>query len=154
MASVGRMTNSIVSAVNENSLSLANLNFDFSLVTVQVPPEYSQVGSSLAVRKRDNAENGTAHRTARKLGALFESIIPHTPLLVSAYGTRASQIIATPGLNPKGSTQHHGPFVDWVGADATSIWAAATSGSHCIAVHLLACMLARAFEDPAVSTSL
>lgn len=154
MASFGRLTNSIVSAVNENSLSLANLNFDFSLVTVQAPPEYAHVGSSLATRRRDDAESGTAHRTARKLGALFESIIPQTPLLVSAYGTRASQIMETPGLNPIGSAQRHGPFVDWIGADATSIWAAATSGNHCIAMHLLACILVRAFEDPAVTTSI
>lgn len=32
--------------------------------------------------------------------------------------------------------------------DATSIWAAATSGTAAIAVHLLACMLARMFSGP------
>jgi hypothetical protein len=34
-------------------------------------------------------------------------------------------------------------FEDFTGADATSIWAAATSGQTAISVHLLACMLAR-----------
>ncbi|KAI9677129.1 MAG: hypothetical protein M1822_008238 [Bathelium mastoideum] len=36
-------------------------------------------------------------------------------------------------------------FADQAGVDATSIWAAATSGESAIAVHLLACMLARIF---------
>jgi hypothetical protein len=34
-----------------------------------------------------------------------------------------------------------GIFSDFTGADGTSIWAAATSGSGAISVHLLACML-------------
>jgi len=36
-------------------------------------------------------------------------------------------------------------FSEWVGIDATSIWAAATSGPAAITVHLLACILARLF---------
>ncbi|KAK4116767.1 hypothetical protein N656DRAFT_765665 [Canariomyces notabilis] len=153
MASLGRLTNSIVSAINENNISLANLNFDFSLVTVQVPPEYTGLGSALTVRRRENAENGAAHRTARRLGALFESVIPNTPRLLAVYGQRASEIVASPGVNPPPNAKQHGPFADYVGAEATSIWAAATSGSSSIAVHLLACLLARAFDDPAVATS-
>ena len=39
-------------------------------------------------------------------------------------------------------------FASRVGADATSIWAAATSGKAAIAAHLLACMLARIWEAP------
>jgi len=39
-------------------------------------------------------------------------------------------------------------FADQAGVDATSIWAAATSGPAAIAVHLLACMLARMFPGP------
>ncbi|KXX81006.1 hypothetical protein MMYC01_205169 [Madurella mycetomatis] len=122
-------------------------------MTVQVPPEYAGLGSALTTRQRENAENGAAHRTARRLGALFESIIPHTPLLLATYGQRTSQIVASPGVNPSPNAKQHGPFADYVGADATSIWAAATSGSPSIAVHLLACMLARAFDDPAIATS-
>jgi hypothetical protein len=39
----------------------------------------------------------------------------------------------------------YGMFSEWVGIDATSIWAAATSGPAAITVHLLACILARLF---------
>ena len=41
----------------------------------------------------------------------------------------------------------YGMFADQAGVDATSIWAAATSGSAAVAVHLLACMLARMFTS-------
>ncbi|KAK8053321.1 hypothetical protein PG996_012622, partial [Apiospora saccharicola] len=58
-----------------------------------------------------------------------------------------------PGANPSGTTERHGPFADFVGADATGIWAAATSGQASIATHLLACMLARTFNDPAKAVS-
>ena len=47
-----------------------------------------------------------------------------------------------PDINPQGS-RSHGIFKEQAGADGTSIWAAATSGASAIAVHLLACMLAR-----------
>jgi hypothetical protein len=42
----------------------------------------------------------------------------------------------------------YGPFQRHVGLDATSIYAAATSGSKVIALHLLACMLARSWSGP------
>lgn len=44
-------------------------------------------------------------------------------------------------------------FKDFTGPDATSIWAAATSGQAAIAVHLLACMLARVWP-PAEAISI
>ncbi|KAI6082499.1 hypothetical protein F4821DRAFT_214564 [Hypoxylon rubiginosum] len=153
MASLGRISNSLVSAVNENTLALASLNFDFSLVKLQAPEEYTTVGHCLAPRRRDNAESGMAHRTARKLGALFESIIPSMPRLIAAYGKRVTEILETPDVNPSGDQERHGPFTAFVGADATSIWAAATSGTASIAVHLLACLIARAFRDPAEAAS-
>lgn len=56
-----------------------------------------------------------------------------------------------PGLNPSGNPEKHGPFAAFVGADATSIWAAATSGGPSIAIHLLGCLLARTFRDLAKS---
>src|SRR5205085_3192558 len=92
------------------------------------------------------AENGLTHVTARKLGALFEKVIPDTPALVRAYGTRASQIMKSPVANPKRSGQY-GFLQDHIGADATSLWAAATSGKEAIAMHLLACMLANVWND-------
>jgi len=85
------------------------------------------------------------HKTARRLGALFEAIIPATPALINAYGRRVIEISALPQVNPKG-TAADGVFAEHVGADGTSIWSAATSGSCAIAVHLLACILARTFE--------
>ncbi|KAF2970242.1 hypothetical protein GQX73_g3309 [Xylaria multiplex] len=153
MASFGKITNSLITGVNENTLALANLNFDFSLVKVQAPEEYNAVGNALGIYRRENAEYGTSHRIARKLGALFEALVPSVPKLIAAYGTRSSEIIKSPDLNPPGSQQSHGAFADFVGADATSLWAAATSSTTAIGLHLLACLLARSFEDPALSTS-
>jgi hypothetical protein len=43
---------------------------------------------------------------------------------------------------------NYGPFASHMGLDGTSIYAAATSGSKVIALHLLACMLARAWSGP------
>lgn len=103
--------------------------------------------------KKENAERGPAHRTARKLEALFESVIPPVPELINAYGKRCTHIIEAPGIDPTGESRRYGPFADYVGADATSIWAAATSGTPSIAVHLLACMLARNSSDPVMTTS-
>jgi hypothetical protein len=145
MASLGRIANSVLSGVNENTFTLANLNFDFSLVTLQAPAEYSAIGIAMAPGRRQNAEHGKSHKTARKLGALFERLIPQAPKLFDAYGRRASEIMETPGVNPPGTDQH-GPFAAFVGADGTSIWAAATSGGASIAIHLLACLLARSFD--------
>lgn len=147
MTSLGKFTNSLLSATNENTFALANLNFDFSLVKIEAPAEYSPFGRALASRQRELAEDGKRHQLARKLGALFEQSMPSVPKLVTAYGKRASQIIESPGINPVGD-QRHGPFAEFVSADGTSIWAAATSGTASIAVHLLACLLARTFDGP------
>lgn len=153
MASFGKISNSLIQGTNENTLALASINFDFSLVSLAAPTEYTAVGTALAHSRRENAEHGSLHRTARKLGALFEGVVPQVPHLVSAYGERASEIMKHPGLNPSGNFDHHGPFAAFVGADASSIWAAATSGGPSIAIHLLGCLLARTFSDPTKSIS-
>ena len=44
------------------------------------------------------------------------------------------------GISEPPGSKSDGPFADHVGADSTTIWAAATSGTEAIAVHLLACM--------------
>jgi hypothetical protein len=62
------------------------------------------------------------------VGALFEAIIPSTPLLIKAYGQRISAISNQSLEDPAGGG---------------SIWAAATSGGSAIAVHLLSCVIAR-----------
>ncbi|KAL4737195.1 hypothetical protein BDV11DRAFT_216830 [Aspergillus similis] len=144
--SIGRITNSILSGSNENNLSLATLNFDFSLVKLAPPKEFEPLASALSSHRRRDAEEGQPHRTARRLGALFEDIIPSTPKLIDAFGQRVSQIVQTPGINPRGSTTH-GPFEKFVGADGTTLWAAATSGISSIGVYLLSCILAQAWDS-------
>lgn len=142
MASISKIQNALVNATQETTLALASLSFDFSLVKVEAPIEYKGVGAALSHKRRHTAENGSIHVTARRLGSLFESILPATPDLVRAYGRRASDISASPSMNPR-TAKAYGPFQEYVGVDGTSIWAAATSSSCAVAVHLLACMLAR-----------
>src|SRR5436189_2973436 len=119
MASVGRFQAALTSATQETTLALANLNVDFALVKVEAPPEYKGVGASLSTVRRSAAEHGDPHMIARRLASLFESILPSTPNLISAYGHRASEISGSPAVNPKG-TKSHGPFQDYVGLDGTS----------------------------------
>lgn len=134
--SISDISASLASARNENTLTLANLNFDFSLFKVEAPTEYQALGASLSNKRRTEAEEGTQHITARKLGALFDQLLPSTPNLTKAYGRRVSEISANEVVNPKG-TKSDGFFTSHVGADGTTIWAAATSGQAAISVHLL-----------------
>ncbi|KAI1637271.1 hypothetical protein F4809DRAFT_605327 [Biscogniauxia mediterranea] len=145
MASIGKITNSLNAMTNENTLALINLNLDISLLRCDAPVEFEPVGLALTSQRREEAETGQLHRTARKLGFLFHDILPSTPKLLKAYGIRASEILSRPDVNPAG-TENDGPFRAFVGADCTTIWAAATSSESAIAIHLLACMLARAWE--------
>ena len=127
--------------------ALANVNFDFSLFKVDAPKEFRGVGDALSKIRRENAESGMPHITARKLGALFERLLPPTPSLFNAYGRRASEISESSSIDAEGR-KSYGVFASVAGADATSLWAAATSGQGAIAVHLLACMLARIWDGP------
>ena len=138
---------SFVKAQAENHVSLASINLDFSMIRVQPPSEYHAVGKSLSSQRKEEADAGQSHATASKLGALFDGLIPPTPHLIQAYGLRCSEIATSPTFNPRG-TEKHGLFAPQVGADGTTIWAAATSGGSAIAVHLLACMLARIWDSP------
>ena len=149
---VSKLQASLVAATQETTIAFANLNFDFALWKVEAPPSYQPLGAALSLQRRNAAENGMPHVIARRLGTLFETLLPQIPSLVDAYGARASEIIQTPGTNPSGSKEH-GPFQKFVGLDGTSIWAAATSGPSAVAVHLLACMLARVWS-PAEAVSI
>ncbi|KAI7973311.1 hypothetical protein EIK77_000659 [Talaromyces pinophilus] len=145
MTSIGRITGALINGTLEPAVALANLNFDFTLIKVDTPREFDDVGSQLSAQRRNNAEAGPSHVLARKLGALFRDVVPPTPELVKAYGNRASAIFnSTVAQNQAGAL--HGFFAGIVGADATSMWAAATSGKHAIACHLLACLLARIWD--------
>ena len=145
MASLGKITNSAVSAVNENTVALVNINLDFSLWRCNPSAEFLSIGSALTTGRRKEAETGQSHRTACTLGFLFHDTIPSTPKLIKAYGRRVSDILSRSDINPQG-TESDGPFQAFIGADCTSIWAAATSGPSAICVHLLACMLADAWD--------
>ncbi|KAK3333049.1 hypothetical protein B0T19DRAFT_115445 [Cercophora scortea] len=145
MSSIGRIAGSTVSMTNENTVALVNINLDFSLWRCDPAPEFLPIGSALTVGRKKEAETGQSHRTACKLGFLFHELIPDVPKLIKAYGRRVSEILASPDINPQG-TESDGPFKPFIGADCTSIWAAATSGSASIGALLLACMLADSFD--------
>ncbi|EHK42004.1 hypothetical protein TRIATDRAFT_185471, partial [Trichoderma atroviride IMI 206040] len=130
MASLGKIANSLVSVANENTVALVNLNVDFSVFRCHPSPEYLAVGSALTTKRKHEAENGAIHATACKLGFLFHQILPDTPKLLQAYE----------------GTEDDGPFRAFIGADCTSIWAAATSGPASICILLLACMLSNAWD--------
>lgn len=139
---LGNVNFSFLQTKQEAALALAHVNFDFSFVNYDAPIEFQGLGATLSKQRREEAEDGSIHITARKLGALFESILPAVGSLTQAYGYRVTEIAEMPSVNPKGS-KSDGAFADLVGADGTTIWAAATSGQGVLAIHLLACMLAR-----------
>ncbi|KAJ8110207.1 hypothetical protein ONZ43_g5931 [Nemania bipapillata] len=136
---------SVASFKSEAIATLANINVDLALVKYEAPPEFQEVGQTISRKRKESAEDGHLHRTARKLGELFKNIVPSTPNLLRAYGNRVSEISAKASVNPRGTQSKDGLFSAYVGIDSGSIWAAATSGSSALAVHLLACMLARTF---------
>ncbi|KAF4946974.1 hypothetical protein FSARC_14068, partial [Fusarium sarcochroum] len=142
-----RLTASAVSAMSEITVAAASLNFHFSLVKIEAPLEFQVLGQVLSRGRRQEAEDGVLHTTARRLAALFEPLLNQTPELFKAYGKRSSEIMSSREVNPLGSKEEHGLFFEHVGADCTSIWAAATSGHSAVAMHLLACMLARIWES-------
>ncbi|KAE9374640.1 hypothetical protein N431DRAFT_277613, partial [Stipitochalara longipes BDJ] len=144
---IGRVAAALGTIHNENAVSLASLNVDFTLIKMEAPPEFKGVGTTISEKRKTNAEDGAVHRTARKLGALFEGIIPSTPELYKAYGTRVSELSQSTKINPKPSPRD-GMFASHIGADSTSLWAAVTSGDGAVGVHLLACMLARIWTGP------
>ena len=148
--SLNKLAANALSNVTEISPALASFNFDFTLYKVEAPKEFEGVGKSLTRNRRDEAESGHTHIVARQLGALFQGVLPKTPLLISAYGLRASEISSSPTVNPEGG-RSHGFFTSCIGVDATTIWAGATSGT--IAAHLLACVLARMW-DPSEAVSI
>jgi hypothetical protein len=145
-SAIGRITAALASATNDITVAAAAVNFDFSLVKVEAPAEFHALGKVLSDRRRFEAENGAAHVTARKLGALFEHVGPSAPDLIKAYGRRVSEI--SESLYAKSGPPTSGIFASHAGMDGTSIWAAATSGPGAISIQLLTCMLARLWKSP------
>ncbi|KAL9074661.1 MAG: hypothetical protein Q9157_004290 [Trypethelium eluteriae] len=145
-SNMNQMGLSLISGQQETAIGLFQAKFDFSLVKIEAPPEYQGLGRRLSPKRKIEAEDGTFHITAQKLGALFVDDLPPIPKLKQAYGARSSDIAENPKLNPHGNDSF-GPFAGHVGADGTSIWAAATSGPGALEVHLLACILARVWSS-------
>ncbi|KAK5631958.1 hypothetical protein RRF57_007672 [Xylaria bambusicola] len=141
-----------LSAAQETNFGLATFHVDFSLIKVEAPAEFQTIGRELAMSRRQAAEEGDHHVIARKLGALFQHCLPSTPHLIKAYGHRATEIILAAGADSEPSTMKS-IFADQAGVDATSLWAAATSGAAAISVHLLACLLARIWS-PSQATAI
>lgn len=141
----GRIQNALMSATNELTVAAANINFEFTMVKYEAPPEYQPLSQTLSSFRRNEAEGGEIHITARRLGALFEGVCPRTPNLINAYGTRASEI-ASQAAATGAPNSSNWIFSAYVGVDTTSLWAAATSRKAALPVHLLACMLARIWD--------
>lgn len=144
---VGRMQAALGQATTELTVAAANLNFDFTLVKVEAPAEYQPLSRALTSSRKWEAESGLTHKTARRLGALFEDICPRTPNLIKSYGSRVSEIPEHDATKTKKKTPSNWIFSEYAGIDCTSLWAAATSSKAALYVHLLACMLARVWDD-------
>jgi len=43
---IGRVTAALATVHNENAVSLANLNFDFTLIKLEAPKEFSALGAT------------------------------------------------------------------------------------------------------------
>ena len=67
---VGRIQNALMSATNKVVVTAANINFDFSMIKYEAPPEYRGISGALSSTRRQEAETGELHITARRLGAL------------------------------------------------------------------------------------
>jgi hypothetical protein len=76
---IGKFTAALVTAQNENSLSLASLNLDFTLVKLEAPAESKGLGMMISKQRKKDAADGTLHKCARKLGALLEAIFLSPP---------------------------------------------------------------------------
>ncbi|KAL4788804.1 hypothetical protein BDV19DRAFT_395647 [Aspergillus venezuelensis] len=118
--SLGSVKAALVNGISEATATLVNFNLDFSLIRLDAPKEFSPVGAILSPSRRESAESGLVHTTARKLGALFDPLLPDTPELIKAYGTRASEIASKSKL--EGNHTNYGVFQSQVGVDATTVW--------------------------------
>lgn len=142
MTSISKIQAALTAATNEVTVAAANLNFDFTLIKCEAPKEFHPLGTALSQKRKEDAEYGSTHVTARRLGALFEGMIPASPNLLRAYGSRVSEIAQASGRNSAPEPESS-MFAAHAGIDGTSIWAAATSSPTALHVQLLACMLAR-----------
>ncbi|KAI1414979.1 hypothetical protein F5Y13DRAFT_196976 [Hypoxylon sp. FL1857] len=145
--SVGRLQAALASATNDVTVTAANINFDFALVKYEAPPEYRPLLQTMSNYRRTEAESGSQHVTARRLGALFDGLCPNTPNLISKFGQRAAEISIEAAKDNQHKRVENWIFSEYTGIDSTSLWAAATSRQAALPVYLLACMLARVWSE-------
>ncbi|TLD27937.1 hypothetical protein E2P81_ATG06283 [Venturia nashicola] len=144
---INRLQAALAAVTNEVTVAAAQINFDFTLIKHEAPREYQLLGKNLSQKRKDDAESGSIHITARRLGALFDRVCAPTPNLLKAYGTRVSE--TSDELTSTASSEAaNSIFAAYSGFDGTSIWAAATSSMPAIQVQLLACLLSRLLDAP------
>ncbi|GKT84995.1 LOW QUALITY PROTEIN: uncharacterised protein [Colletotrichum tofieldiae] len=130
MDQISKLNAALVSVPQELTVAAANFNLDFSLMKVEAPKEF--LGLANVFQPTNETRLRVASLTSRP-----ESL---------AYGKRASAVSSrSKSKSPNGFES--GLFASQAGPDGTSIWAAATSGRGAIAIHLLACMLARIWKS-------
>jgi hypothetical protein len=83
---IGRVASRLAMVHNETQAALASVNFDFILIKLDVPQEYSGLGLLISQKRKTDAEDRRLHQIARKLGALFDAVVPRAPTLFKAYG--------------------------------------------------------------------
>lgn len=86
-ASIQNIIATPLHAVAESNIALAHLYFDFSLAKFEAPLELHPLGKQLSKARRESAEDGSFHILARRLGVLFDDVLPDVPTLLEAYGT-------------------------------------------------------------------
>jgi hypothetical protein len=142
--SVQNIIGTPLNQVAESNIALAHLDLEFSLIKCEAPVELLSLGKQLSKARRETAEDGSFHVLARRLGVLFDDVLVDVPVLLEAYGTRASDIVQeTMKVIENSKVAADGFFGSHLGIDSTSIWASATSGKSVLRIHLLACLLAR-----------
>jgi hypothetical protein len=112
------VTAALFSGTNEVNIAGASINFDFTLIKYEAPKEYHGLGQTLSARRKQDAETGPIHVTARRLRALFDGVIPQVPLLVEAYGKRVSEI-AEAARKSTLNQNSPGFLSDYAGVDGT-----------------------------------
>ncbi|TGO11245.1 hypothetical protein BTUL_0114g00220 [Botrytis tulipae] len=78
-SAISKIVASVATLQNETTFALSSLNLDFTLIELEAPVEYKGVGASISSARKHNAKTGGLHKTARKLGVLFDSKIPLDP---------------------------------------------------------------------------
>ncbi|KAK5664008.1 hypothetical protein OQA88_222 [Cercophora sp. LCS_1] len=144
---INRLQAALANITTDLTAAAAQINFDFTLLKIEAPPEFQPLGNVLSRQRKELAECGTPHITAKRLGALFDGVCPPTLNLFRAYGLRVSEIAEAIENTTEPETAGS-VFAEHSGFDGTSIWAAATTSPAAIQVQLLACMLARVWNAP------